>query len=63
VERFTKVAAYVVLAIMAIACVLLLLHYGGIIVASSPEWLWGFVWGPVAIAAAVFFIVWLALSF
>ena len=59
-ERFAKIAGYVVLAIMVVACILLILHYAGVIVATSPAWLWGFVWGPPAIVAGgfvLFFVV------
>jgi hypothetical protein len=59
VERFVNIAGYVILAVMAVAAVLLLLHYAGVIAAVSPAGLWGFLWGPPAIvagAAALLFV-------
>lgn len=50
-EKFGKTVAYVVLAVMGMACLLLLLHYAGVIAATSTAWLWAFVWVPPAVVA------------
>ena len=58
-EQIYKIAGYIALAIMAAACVLLLLHYAGLIAATSPAWLWGFVWGPPVIVGGCVAVMWI----
>lgn len=52
-EQLAKLAGYALLSIITLACLALILHYAGVISATSPAWLWGFVWGPPAIAASI----------
>jgi len=60
VRRFYTVLGYVLMGIMAVAAVLLLLHYGGIIAAVSPGWLWGFFGATLGVLAGAGILVALA---
>lgn len=56
-DKFIRIAAYVTLAIMALAALLLLGHYAGLLTGAKVVWLWAFVWGPPAIVAGGFLAV------
>jgi len=58
-DQFVKVAGYALLFVMFGAAVLLLLHYAGIIVATSVAGLWAFVWAPVAVTVTGIFVIWI----